>query len=94
MLALRNNIKPKGKGEEQKKLTRADLAASGAAEGVGTAGAAGAVRCEQTEREPPIGGRGTDREGAEPGVEGGAGPAPDPVEGEHEEAGRTMGEGV
>ena len=93
-LALGNNVKPKGKGEEQKKLTRADLAVSGAAEGVGAAGAAGAARRERTEREPPVGGRGTDGEGAEPGVEGGAGPAPDPVEGEREEAGRTAGEGI
>jgi hypothetical protein len=45
-------------------------------------------------RELPVEGRGTEGEDAEPGVEGGAGPAPEPVEGERETTGGTTGEDV
>ena len=54
----------------------------------------GATRRARTVRELPEGGKGTEGEGAEPGVDGGAEPAPNPTEGECEETGGTTGEGV
>ena len=56
--------------------------------------AAGQHISVQTVRELPKGGKGTEGEGAEPGVDGGAGPAPNPTEGEREETGGTTGEGI
>jgi hypothetical protein len=63
-------------------------------EEVGATRAAGAARCARTVRELPKGGRGTEGEGVEPGVDEGAGPALNPTEGEREETGGTTGEGV